>query len=147
MLGERLAADLKKSMLGGDKFRTETIKLLKSALMYAKIAEGSELTVNQEIVVVKKEIKKRNEAITLYEQAGRTESAEKERAEAVILQEYAPTSLAGADLKTVFVAFKENHADLFKAANFGAIMGAASASLGDIDKQELAGLIKESLSK
>ncbi len=142
---EKLAADIKQAMLGGNKFRAETLKLLKSALMYAKIDAGAELDEQQFISVVRKELKKRQEAIMLYEQAGRTESAQKERDEAAILQEYAPESLSGDALKSAFDTFKGSNAELFDGKNFGMIMKTASEALGDVDKQQLAGLIKEAL--
>lgn len=145
MFDSKLAADLKQSMLARDAFRTDVIKMLKSALMYAKIAAGSDLTDEQIITVVRKEIKKRHDAAELYDQGGRPESAKKERAEVVILQAYAPESLAGDQLKNAFDMLKAEHADAFERANFGEIMKLASDKLGDVNKQELALLIKNVL--
>jgi uncharacterized protein len=125
MFDSKLAADLKQSMLARDAFRTDVIKMLKSALMYAKIAAGSDLTEEQITAVVRREIKKRHEA--------------------VILQAYAPESLAGEQLKNAFDKFKTDYPDVFERANFGEIMKLAAEKLGDVNKQELAQLIKDAV--
>jgi uncharacterized protein YqeY len=78
MLEDQLAKDLKTSMLAGDSARTETLKMLKSALLYKAVELGvrdSGLSEEQVIDVLSKESKKRAEVATMYEKAGRAEQA------------------------------------------------------------------------
>ena len=62
MIFDQIKSGIKTSLLAGDRFRVDTLKMAQSALMYAKIDKGSELSEQEEIAVIQKEIKKRKEA-------------------------------------------------------------------------------------
>ncbi len=99
---DRIAADLKTAMLAGEALTVETLKGLKSALMNQKIAQKSELSDEEIIKIVQKEVKKRHEAAELYAKAedgvGRQE---KEISEARILSAYLPAQLSDDELLVV----------------------------------------------
>ncbi len=61
--------------------------------------KGKELDDQEVLDVIKKEIKKRKEAIEMYKQGGREDLAEKEEKELLILQEYVPQGLSEEELK------------------------------------------------
>lgn len=97
MLKDTLQADLKKAMLSRDTERVEVLKGLKSAILYAEVAEKKrEQGLNDEeiLAVMRKEAKKRQDSIDLYTQAGNLEMAEKETAEKVIIESYLPAQLS-----------------------------------------------------
>ena len=95
-LKERLRADLTAAIRSRDKVRSGTIRMVLSALSEAEVAgtQAVELSDQEVLDVVIREAKKRREAEEAYVVAGRTELAEKERAEAAVLMDYLPQQLS-----------------------------------------------------
>jgi uncharacterized protein YqeY len=92
-------------MLARDADRLSTLRMLKSALGYLQIERKSEpLTDADFIAMVQREIKKRQDSITQFEQGGRMELAEKEKQEAIILQTFLPIPLTLLELEAMVVA-------------------------------------------
>lgn len=88
------------AMKAHDTVRVSTLRGLSSEFKNAKInvydpnaSEQRELTEVEEIVVVRKEAKKRKEAIEMYLKAGAVEQAENEKAELAILSEFLPAEV------------------------------------------------------
>jgi uncharacterized protein len=102
-LKERLRADLTTSIKARDKVRSGTIRMVLSAISEAEVAgaEAIELSDQQVLDVVIREAKKRREAEVAYAAAGRTELAEKERAESVVLADYLPQQLEPAEITAI----------------------------------------------
>jgi uncharacterized protein YqeY len=101
MLLEKLNEDYKEAVRNKDETKRNTINLLLSALKYRQIelrASGKELTDEEIIGVISKEIKKRKEAIELYEKGNRQDLAEKEKRELEILESYMPKQLSEEEL-------------------------------------------------
>ena len=80
-----------------------TLRLMLAAIMNAEVAgkEKIELTNDQIIDVLRSESKKRAESAEIYEQNGRAESAQKERAEAAIIAEFLPAAMDDSALNTI----------------------------------------------
>jgi uncharacterized protein YqeY len=99
----RLQADLTASMKARDELTTSTIRMLRAAITNAEVAgsEAIELTDDQVIAVLQSEAKKRTEAADVYEQAGRAESAAKERAELVVIERYLPAAMGDDELQAI----------------------------------------------
>lgn len=99
----RLQSDLTTSMKARDELTTSTIRMLRAAIMNAEVAgaQAIELTDDQTIAVLQSEAKKRGEAADVYEQAGRAESAAKERAELAVIERYLPAAMSDDDLQTI----------------------------------------------
>ena len=99
----RLQADLTTSMKARDELTTSTIRMLRAAITNAEVAgsEAIELTDDQVIAVLQSEAKKRTEAADVYEQAGRAESAAKERAELVVIERYLPAAMGDDELQAI----------------------------------------------
>jgi len=91
---DQLNADVKSAMKSGDKFRTETLRNLKSAIKYAEIEAGGSLSDGDVQAVVAKQAKQRRDSIAEFEKAGRTDLVEKEAAELALLQTYLPEQLS-----------------------------------------------------
>lgn len=99
----RLQADLTLAMKARDEIATSTIRMVRAAITTAEVAgsQAVELTDDQVIGVLQSEAKKRVEAAEVYEQAGRTELAIKERAELEVIERYLPAAIGDAELEAI----------------------------------------------
>ncbi len=89
---EKMKAAMK-SDAADKKLRVQTLRMLMSELTNAEISKRGELSDQDELSVVSREVKRRNEAAEEYTNASRPELAEKETAEAEILKEFLPEQL------------------------------------------------------
>ncbi|HSI20267.1 MAG TPA: GatB/YqeY domain-containing protein [Verrucomicrobiae bacterium] len=143
MLSDQLSADLKQAMLNRDATTVSVLRMLQSELKNASIAKQGEVSDQDAIAIIRKEVKKRHEAATLYKQGNSTERAEAEEAEAAILSRYLP---AAADEDTVRAFLKEKAAELgaLEPRHKGELIKAAVAKFdGGVDGQTAARLVNE----
>jgi len=98
-LKDQINDDLKKAMKGGDKLRTQTLRLLKSAVRYAEIEIRADLDDPGVLAVIAKQAKQRRESIVEFQKGGRTDLVEQESAELVILESYLPAQLSEAEIR------------------------------------------------
>ena len=96
---DQLNADLKEAMKSGDKTRLETIRLLRSAIKYAEIEIGHELSDEGLLDVIGKQAKQRRDSIGEFEKAGRTDLVEKETSELAILEQYLPAQMSEDEIR------------------------------------------------
>ena len=94
-LKERLRQDLTTAMKARDDLRSSTLRMVLTAITNAEVAgkQARELTDEDVTGVLTAEAKKRREAATAFADAGRAESAAKERAEAEVIAGYLPEQL------------------------------------------------------
>ena len=94
-LKDRLRADLTASMKARDASRSSTLRMLLTSITNAEVAgkEQRELSDDDIVGVLSTEVKKRREAAQAYDEAGRADTAAKERAEAEIITGYLPEQL------------------------------------------------------
>jgi uncharacterized protein YqeY len=99
-LKDRLRTDLTASMKARDSLRSSTLRMLLSSITNAEVAgkEQRELSDEDVVGVLSTEAKKRREAAEAYQDAGREDSASKERAEAAIIADYLPEQLTDAEV-------------------------------------------------
>ena len=105
-LKSRIEADIPKAMKDGDEIGKSTLRMVLAAIKNAEVA-GSEavtLTDDQVVNVLRAEVKKRAESAEIYEQAGRAESATKERAEITVIERYLPAAMDADALAAVVAA-------------------------------------------
>jgi uncharacterized protein YqeY len=102
-LKARLESDLRDSMKARDELVTSTLRMALAAVRKAEVAgrTARELTEDETLAVLTAEAKKRREAAVAFADAGRAESAEKERAEEAILGRYLPVQLTDEELATI----------------------------------------------
>lgn len=105
-LKDRLRQDLTKAIKSRDELRSATIRLALTAVKTEEVAGDTarELTDDEVLKVLAREAKKRREAATAFEDAGRTDRAERERAEGKVLDEYLPAQLGDAELADLVAA-------------------------------------------
>ena len=112
-----------------------------------QLSKESELTDEQIIEVISSEIKKRKDAIVLYEKGNRQELADKEKKEIEILKKYLPPQLSYEELKNI-VAGSIKKTGASEIRDTGKIMAdLAPIVKGKADNSEIAKIIKELLSK
>jgi len=99
-LKDRLRTDLTTSMKARDSLRSSTLRMLLTSITNAEVAgkQQRELSDEDIIGVLSTEAKKRREAADAFEEAARTDSAAKERAEAAIIADYLPEQLDAAEI-------------------------------------------------
>ncbi|HEU0223311.1 MAG TPA: GatB/YqeY domain-containing protein [Paracoccaceae bacterium] len=104
MIRERLSKELKEAMLAKNQARLSTIRLINAAIKDRDIAarggEGGEAGVSDAdiLVILGKMIKQRQESARLYEEGGRIDLAEQERAEIGVIEEFLPKQLSEAEI-------------------------------------------------
>lgn len=90
---EKIQNELKLSIKQRNELRTSVLRMLLSDLKYAQIEKRGTLEEGDCLTVVQRSIKKRKEAIEMYNQAGRPDRADLEAEELKILQEFSPEEL------------------------------------------------------
>jgi uncharacterized protein YqeY len=100
-LAERITADTTAAMKARDAVRLSTLRLLRSEIKYAEIANLRPATDEDVLAVIRKAVKQRQDAIEQYERGGRPEMAAQEAAEAAILQSYLPATLDTSAIRQV----------------------------------------------
>lgn len=150
MLKNRINDDLKTALLGGNRFEAEVLRGLKAAILNEEVAQQKrdEGLPDEDIEkVIAREVKKRGESAELYENNGRQESADSERAEAEILQRYLPQQLSESEI----IKIVEQIIDDMGATgmqSMGMVIGAVKASVGNTaDGATVARIVKEKLPK
>lgn len=145
----RIDSDIKRAMLDGQKDLVTTLRGLKSAILYAEVAKGLReqgLPAEDEIAVLGKEAKKRQESADMYRQGGNEKRAEAEAAEKLIIEAYLPAQMSGDDLsKLVEEVVRELDATSMQAMG-QVIAKVKERSQGRADGAVIASVVKEKLS-
>lgn len=102
---ERINNDLKVALKSGDSLKVSTLRMVLAAVHNREIEKRSkskEALTDEEIVdVLRKELKKRKEAIEIYGNAGRNDLKEKETGELEIIQSYLPPELGDEEIEKI----------------------------------------------
>ncbi|TLG79284.1 GatB/YqeY domain-containing protein [Methylocystis sp. B8] len=94
---EKIAADLKTAMKAGERAKVDALRLINAALKDKDIeARGSGKTLGDDdvLALLQKMIKSRQESVEIYEKAGRTDLADKEKGEIAVISAYLPQQLS-----------------------------------------------------
>lgn len=146
MIKEKIQEDLINAMKQGEKTVVSTLRLLQSSIKNKEIQVMREIDYQEVLGVIEREIKQRKEAAVGFASGGRTESAEKEREEAGILQKYLPEQMSGDEVEKI-VEETINEAGATSITDMGKIMGALTPKLkGKADMGMVSTLVKEKLS-
>jgi uncharacterized protein YqeY len=103
-LNEQLTADLKAAMKAKNKTQLNVIRMIKSALMNAKIQKGSDLSNEDELQVITTEMKQRKDSLSEFEKAGREDLVAEIKAEIEVVEKYLPAQLSDDELSEVIQA-------------------------------------------
>ena len=97
-LTRRLQTDLTTAIRDRDELRRDTLRMAIAAAYNAQKAAGRELSDDEVLVVLSREVKTRRESIEAFEAGGRQDAADKERAELEIVSAYLPAQLGEQEL-------------------------------------------------
>jgi uncharacterized protein YqeY len=97
-LKQQLADAVKTAMRAKDSARLGTLRFLQAAIKQKEVDERNDLTDADITSIIEKQVKQRRESIAAFEQAGRTETANQEKAELSILQEFLPQQAASEEI-------------------------------------------------
>ena len=144
-LAARISQDMKAAMKQRNRGRVGALRMLGAALKNGEIEAGRPLTEEEEQVVLRRQLKQREESAEAFRRAGREERAASESAEAEIVREYLPEPLSADELEQIVdEALRETGATGIK--DMGAVMGQAMAlAEGRAEGRELAALVRVKL--
>jgi len=146
-LESQIMGQLKEAMKAKNTIALEALRAVKSELLLAKTSGANgELSEDQEIALLQKLVKQRKEAAEQFETNNRPELAEKELAQAEVIQQFLPAQLSEEELT---VALKEiiTEVGATSAKDMGKVMGASSSKLAGKAEGKLISIkVKEILS-
>jgi len=133
------------ALRAGEKVRLGALRMLASSITNREKEVMRELSDDEVREVAAKEVKRRTESIEAFESAGRTELAEKERAEREVLQPFAPEQLSDAAVDALIdEAMSATGATSMQ--EMGKVMGAVMASAkGKVDGSVVQQKVRERL--
>ncbi len=127
-LKDKIIGDLTTAMKSKDANRLSVLRMVKANIMNRQIEKGADLTDEEITKALQSFVKQRKDSINQYEKAGRTELAEKEQTELIVLEEYLPQAASKEEIEqAVTDAISETGASSIK--EMGAVMKAAQAKL------------------
>jgi uncharacterized protein len=143
-LTEQIGEDLKTSMKAGDKLRTETLRMLRAALLELQ-KSGNEVTDEGEQKAIQNQAKRRKDAAEQYRNANRPDLAEKEEAELKIIADYLPQQMGDEEIRA---SIKSIIAETGAAGpgDFKVVMPKAMAAMrGRADGAKVQAIVREEL--
>ncbi len=143
---ETVKKDLISAMKEQDKFKLDVIRMLKSAIQNEIIAKKKELSDDEVLAVIKREVKKRNSSIEEYTKYGKMETVESLKKEVEILSTYLPEELSDEELEKIIASIiEEMQATDIKA--MGSVIKAVGAKVGSsANMSKVSKIVKEKLS-
>jgi uncharacterized protein YqeY len=146
-LADRLQSDMTTAMRGGDALRRDTLRMVLAAAHNAEVAARRPLSDDEVLRVLAREAKTRRESIEAFSQAGRSDLADKERAEAEIISGYLPAALSDDELRAM-VADAITATGATSARDLGKVMGRLSPQIrGRADGKQVSGLVAQELAR
>lgn len=142
---DRIEEDYIKAIKSQDQGCVSVLRMLKSALVNAKISQGEELDDNDIIGVIRKEIKTRHESIVYLEKAGKINDITNENSSIEQLKQYLPPELSEEEIESR-VDNAINQVGSKSVSDFGKIMGVVMQDLkGKADASKVSFIIKGKL--
>ncbi len=145
-LKNRITEDVKSAMRSKNKARLATLRLLTAAIKQKEVDERIEMDDAAILAVLDKMVKQRKDSIEQYTKAARTDLADVEQAEIVIIQEYLPAQLSDAEIMQLIDEAVSN-TGASSMQDMGKVMGQLKPKLqGRADMGAVSGKIKAKLS-
>lgn len=146
-LTDTIIKDMTSAMKAQDKFNLSVLRMLKSALQMEKINLKHELSDEEAMTVIKRQVKQRKDSISEFEKYGKTSEVENLNKEIECLSKYLPAEVSEEEInKTLDVIFDELKPESMK--DMGRVMKEATSRLGaGADGSLISKLVKERLTK
>lgn len=142
---ESLQKDMIAAMKAKDKVKLGTIRTLKAAVVNEQIEVGHDLSSDEEIAVLSRELKQRKDSLEEFKNAGRDEAVQNLKNEIKVVESYLPEQLSEDEVKTI-VQETIDQVGATSKADFGKVMGAVMPKLkGKADGKLVNATVKELL--
>jgi uncharacterized protein YqeY len=144
---DQVQQDMVAAMKSKEEARLSALRMIKAALMKAKVDSPKPLDDAAEMQILKSLIKQRIDAAEMFRKAGRAEQADKEEAERVLIESYLPAGASEAEIDAAIAeALAETGVTSLK--QMGAVMKAAQAKLKGktVDGKALSDKVRSKLS-
>ena len=143
----QLNSDMKQAMKNKDKKTLNVIRMVKASLQNELIKLGNdELTEDEELTILSRELKQRKDSLQEFKSAGREDLVEKVNREIAILEVYMPAQLSDGELKAIVQETIQN-TGATSLKDMGKVMGAIMPKVkGKADGSKINQLVKDSLS-
>ncbi len=146
-LQKQVMEKLKEAMKAKDTVALQALRAVKSAFLLAKTETGSqeELTEEQEIKIIQKQVKQRKDSAAIFVKQEREDLAAPELAELAVLEQFLPEALSEEEIEGVVITtIEETGAEGMK--DMGKVMGIVSKELaGQADGKTISSLVKKHL--
>lgn len=147
-LKDKIANATKDAMRARDSARLGTLRLLQAAIKQREVDERIELSDEDVVAIIDKQIKQRKESIQAYENAGRADTAAAEQAEIDVLVEFMPEQASAEEVSALIeeVLAQLSADGITGGAAMGKAMGIIKPKLaGRADMSEVSKLLKAKL--
>lgn len=143
-MNEKIAEDLKLAMKNSDKFKLSVLRMLKSALQLDSISKKHELSDEEVMSVIKKQVKTRKDSISEFAKYDKTEEIAKLEQEIEILNAYLPEEMTAEEIsKIIDQVFEEINPTSMK--DMGLIMKELNTRITNADMSLVSKMVKERL--
>ena len=149
-LKERIEADTKAALLGGNRFVGELLRNLKAAILNEEVAAGKRdegLDDNEIEKIIAREVKKRAESARMYRENNRDDLADIEEKEAEVLQTYLPMALNDDDVRGMVLMKLHDMGDVDPSRMGEVIRDIKQAAGSGTDGAMIARIVKQELNK
>lgn len=144
-LKEQLNADLKTAMKAKDKETLKTLRMLKSAVQNEEIKAGHDLSEEEELTVLAREVKQRRDSMTEFLEAGRDDLVEPLKYEIEVVERYLPAQLSDDEIRDI-VRTAIDEVGAVDKSGFGKVMGKVMPQVkGKVDGNKVNAIVKEML--
>ena len=146
-LQKQIMEELKTAMKSKDVVALQALRAVKSAFLLAKTETGAgdDLTEDQEMKIIQKQVKQRKDSAAIFIDQGRQDLADPELAEIAVLEKFLPEALSEEAIeKVVLEIIAKTGAEGMK--DMGKVMGMVSKQLaGQADGKTISGIVKKKL--
>jgi len=146
-LQKQIMEELKKAMKSKDVVALQALRAVKSAFLLAKTETGAgdDLTEDQEMKIIQKQVKQRKDSAAIFIDQGRQDLADPELAEIAVLEKFLPEALSEEAIeKVVLETIAKTGAEGMK--DMGKVMGMVSKQLaGQADGKTISGIVRKNL--
>jgi len=145
MISDQIKPMIISAMKAKDERTLNVLRMLSSEFNYAKINKQEELTDEDEQAVVRREVKKRMDAVEAYTKANALDRAESEKQEAEILRQFLPAQMDDGELEKV-VADTVSELGATSMKDMGKVIGSVMAKVkGKAEGSKVSELVKKAL--
>ena len=146
-LQKQIMEELKTAMKSKDAVALQALRAVKSAFLLAKTETGAgdDLTEDQEMKIIQKQVKQRKDSAAIFINQGRQDLADPEFAEIAVLEKFLPEALSEEAIeKVVLETIAKTGAEGMK--DMGKVMGMVSKQLaGQADGKTISGIVRKNL--